>query len=135
MRHVRAILWLSALALLLPQALTAQEVSGVIELLQGASAEQAAFVLAQPRQALAQARGLPTALRDPRLSRAGNWLARQLTQTLEGLVRLENWLSTPGERELSERDRLLVQPLLTRLGDQANTVAEQILGPLRGVER
>src|SRR5439155_1252740 len=62
------------------QTLTAQEVSGVIDLLQGASPEQAAFVLAKPREALAEARGLPTALRDPRLSRAGNWLARHLTQ-------------------------------------------------------
>src|SRR5438132_509782 len=53
------------------QTLTAQEVSGVIDLLQGASPEQAAFVLAKPREALAEARGLPTALRDPRLSRAG----------------------------------------------------------------
>ena len=47
-------------------------------------------------------RALPTALRDPRLSRAGNWLARHLTQALEALVRVENWLRTPNERELRE---------------------------------
>jgi ParB-like chromosome segregation protein Spo0J len=117
------------------QTLTAQEVSGVIDLLQGASPEQAAFVLAKPREALAEARGLPTALRDPRLSRAGNWLARHLAQALEALVRMEHWLRTPGERELSERDRAIVQPLLQRLGDQADVVAEQVLGPVRGVER
>jgi hypothetical protein len=109
-------------------------VSGVIELLQGASREQAAFVLEKPREAVAQARGMPTALRDPRLSRAGNWLARHLTQALEALVRMENWLRTPGERELTERDREIVQPLLQRLGDQADAVAEQVLGPVRGVE-
>jgi ParB-like nuclease domain len=111
------------------EALTAQEVSGVIDLLQGASDEQAAFVLAKPREALAQARGLPTALRDPRLSRAGNWLARHLTQALEALVRMEHWLRTPGERELSARDREIVRPLLARLGDQASLVAELVLGP------
>src|SRR5207244_3358864 len=88
----------AVLALTRRQTLTAQEVSGVIELLQGASPEQTAFVLEQPREALAQARGMPTALRDPRLSRAGNWLARQLTQALEALVRMENWLRSPGER-------------------------------------
>ena len=121
----------AVLALTRREALTAQEVSGVIELLQGASPEQAAFVLAKPRAALTQARGLPTALRDPRLSRAGNWLARHLTQALEALVRMEHWLRTPGERELSERDRQTVQPLLERLGDQADTVAEQVLGPKR----
>jgi hypothetical protein len=125
----------AVLALSRRETLTAQEVSGVIELLQGASLAQAAFVLEKPREALAQARGLPTALRDPRLSRAGNWLARHLTQALEALVRLENWLCTPGERELTERDRAIVQPLLTRLGDQADAVAEQVRGPVRGIER
>jgi hypothetical protein len=125
----------AVLALTRRETLTAQEVSGVIELLQGASPEQAAFVLEKPRAALAQARGLPTALRDPRLSRAGNWLARHLTQALEALVRMEHWLRTPGERELTERDRAILQPLLQRLGDQANLVAEQVLGPGRGPER
>jgi ParB-like chromosome segregation protein Spo0J len=124
----------AVLSLTRRQTLTAQEVSGVIELLQGASPEQAAFVLEKPREALAQARGLPTALRDPRLSRAGNWLARQLTQALEALVRMENWLRTPGERELTERDREIVQPLLARLGDEASVVAEQVLGPVRGLD-
>jgi ParB family transcriptional regulator, chromosome partitioning protein len=125
----------AVLALTRRAALTAQEVSGVIALLQGASPEQAAFVLERPREALAQARGLPPALRDPRLSRAGNWLARQLTQALEALVRMENWLRTPGERELTDRDREVVRPLLGRLGDQAGAVAEQVLGPVRGGER
>jgi hypothetical protein len=122
----------AVLALTRREALTAQEVSGVIELLQGASPEQAAFVLQKPRQALAQARGLPIGLRDPRLSRAGNWLARHLSQALEGLGRMERWLHTPGERELTELDRTIVQPLLARLGDQARSVAEQVLGPARG---
>src|SRR6266542_2940135 len=61
----------AVLALTRREMLTAQEVSGVIDLLQGASQEQAAFVLAQPREALRQALGVPPALRDPRLSRAG----------------------------------------------------------------
>jgi hypothetical protein len=122
----------AVLALTRRETLTAQEVSEVIELLRGASPEQAAFVLAKPREAVAQARGLPTGLRDPRLSRAGNWLARHLTQALEALVRMEHWLRTPGERELTERDRAIVQPLLARLGDQADLVAEQVLGPKRG---
>ena len=109
--------------------LQAQEVSGVIDLLQGASDEQAAFVLAQPHEALARARGLPTALRDPRLSGAGNWLAKQLTQALAVLTRMEHWLRTPGERELTARDREILEPLLLRLGDEAGLVAELVLGP------
>lgn len=117
------------LALTRREALTAQEVSGVIDLLQGASAEQAAFVLTQPREALRRAQGVPTALRDPRLSRAGNWLAKHLTQAVEVLTRLEQWLRTPGERELTARDREIVEPVLARLGDQAGLVAELVLGP------
>jgi ParB-like chromosome segregation protein Spo0J len=119
----------AVLALTRRETLTAQEVSGVIDLLQGASAEQAAFVLAKPREALAQARSVPTALRDPRLSGAGNWLAKQLTQVLDGLGRLGNWLRTPGQRELTPRDREIVHPLLARLGDEAGLVAELVLGP------
>jgi len=88
------------LALARRATLTMPEVSGVIDLLVGASAEQAAFVLAKPREALAQVQGMPAALCDPRLSRAGNWLARHLRQAQEALVRVENWLRTPNEREL-----------------------------------
>jgi hypothetical protein len=125
----------AVLALTRQQTLTAQEVSGVIDLLQGASAEQAAFVLSRPREALAQTRSVPVALRDPRLSRAGNWLARHLTQALEALVRVENWLRTPNERELHEKDREILKPLLARVGDQASVVAELVLGPNLKPER
>jgi len=111
------------------EALTAQEVSGLVELLQGASPEQAAFVLAKPRAALRQTQPVPTALRDPRLSRPGNWLAHHLTQALSTLTKLENWLRTPAERELQVRDRELLQPLLQRVGDEAGLVAELVLGP------
>ena len=117
------------LALVRRATLTAQEVSGVIDLLQGASGEQAAFVLAKPREALTLAQGMPTALRDPRLSQAGNWLAKYLTAALETLTRVENWLRTPNERELRAQDREIVQPLLRRVGDQSSVVAELVLGP------
>lgn len=117
------------LALTRRETLTAQEVSGVIDLLQGASQEQAAFVLQKPREALALVQGVPQALRDPRLSRAGNWLAKYLAQALEALVRVENWLRTPNERELRAQDREILQPLLGRVGDQASMVGELVLGP------
>jgi hypothetical protein len=119
----------AVLALTRRETLTAQQTSSVIDLLQGASKEQAALVLARPREALRQAQGVLTALRDPRASRAGNWLAKHLTQTLEALLRLENWLRTPGERELTARDRDIVRPLLVRLADEASLVAELALGP------
>ena len=118
------------LALTRRESLTAQEVGGVIDLLEGASPEQAAFVLAKPREALRQVNGVPTALRDPRLSRAGNWLVKHLTQAVEVLTRLEQWLRSPGERELTDRDRHLLEPMLQELGNQAERVAEQILSPV-----
>lgn len=119
----------AVLALVRRETLTAQEVRGVIDLLQGASQQQAALVLAKPRQALAAVHGVPSALRDPRLSRAGSWLARHLTAALEGLVRVESWLRTPNERELHRQDREILQPLLERVGDQASVVAELVFGP------
>jgi hypothetical protein len=119
----------AVLALTRRETLTAPEVGGLIDLLQGASPEQAAFILSQPREALSRARGLPTGLRDPRLSEAGNWLIRHLTQALNGLGRLATWLQTPGQRELTARDREVVQPLLARLGDEASLVSELALGP------
>jgi hypothetical protein len=121
----------AVLALTRRQTLTAQEVSGVIDLLQGASPEQAAFVLARPREALAQTLGVPAALRDPRLSGAGNWLAKHLGQALESMVRVERWLRTPGNWELKERDREILEPLLTRVGDQASLLGDMVLGPER----
>ncbi|QDU19676.1 ParB/RepB/Spo0J family partition protein [Urbifossiella limnaea] len=119
----------AVLALTRRASLTAQEVGGVIDLLRGASPEQAAFVLAKPREALRQVNGVPTALRDPRLSRAGNWLVKHLTQAADVLTRLEQWLVSPGERELADRDRRIVEPVLVQLGDQASRVAERVLGP------
>jgi hypothetical protein len=56
-------------------------------------------------------------------------LAKQLAQTLEALVRVENWLRTPNERELRTQDREILQPLLARVGDHADVVAELVLGP------
>jgi hypothetical protein len=52
-----------------------------------------------------------------------------LTQALEALLRVENWLRTPNEGELRTQDRHIVQPLLARLGEQASVVAELVLGP------
>ena len=111
-------------------ALTAQETSALVDLLRGAGAEQARFLLEKPRQALQQARALPTPVRDPRLSAQGNWLAKHLGQALEALTRLENWLRTPGRHEWQQRDRALLEPQLRRVVEQAGLVAELILGPV-----
>src|SRR5688572_3246113 len=41
----------------------------------------------------------------PALEWGRQWLAKQLTQALVVLTRMEHWLRTPGERELTARDR------------------------------
>ena len=67
----------------------------MIDLLVGASVEQGGVCASlQPREALAQVHGMPVALCDPRLSRAGNWLARHLRQGADSRapMRVENWL-------------------------------------------
>jgi hypothetical protein len=112
--------------------LTARETGALIDLLDGAGTDQACFILAQPREALHQARTLPTPLRDPRLSAHGNWLARHLGQALEVLTRIENWLRTPQRREWHERDRALLEPQLRHVIEQARLVTELALGPLAG---
>jgi ParB/RepB/Spo0J family partition protein len=110
--------------------LTAQETGALVDLLAGAGDEQARFLLAKPREALQQARTLPTPLRDPRLSAQGNWLAKQLGQAVEALTRVENWLRTPARREWQQCDRTLLEPQLLRVVEQAGLVAELALGPI-----
>jgi hypothetical protein len=104
-------------------------VAQVVDLLIGAGEDQTRFILRQPREAVRQAQTVPLALRDPRLSPRGNWLAQQLARLLDGLGRVENWLRSPGEQELRARDRDLLRPQLLRLGEHSQAVAELVLGP------
>jgi ParB-like chromosome segregation protein Spo0J len=107
------------------EGLTSMELRDVVELLeQTASREQEEFILAKPRQALEQAQGQERRVRDPRLSAAGNRIARQLGLLLDLLARMENWLRHRGRAELTEHDRGLLAPRLGRLSQDAGTVSE-----------
>jgi ParB/RepB/Spo0J family partition protein len=108
------------------EALTAEEVQGVVTLLRGASLEQERFLLEQPRVALAQAEGVCGPARDPRLSPTGNRIARQLSFLLEALGRMENWLRFPGPNQLGKTDRLLLAGRFERLARDARLVAELV---------
>jgi len=105
------------------QALTMAEVQGLVDLLSGASPEQEAFLLQDPRAALLQAKGVTAPVRDPRLSPAGNRLARQLSLVLDLLGRLENWQRHPGLAELKRLDRQLLASRFVRLAQEARRVA------------
>ena len=108
------------------ESLTTVEVQGVIDLLRGATPEQEQHLLDDPRAALLQAEGVPGPVRDPRLSPAGNRLARQLGMLLDLLSRLENWQRHPGLAELKRDDRRLLAPQFTRLARDARGVATLI---------
>lgn len=106
------------------EALTTVEVQGVVDLLQGASQEQEAYVLQSPRAALQQQEAVP--VRDPRLSPAGNRLARQLALVIDVLGRIETWQRHPGLAELKRDDRRLLAPSFGRLARDARSIAELI---------
>jgi hypothetical protein len=108
------------------QSLTLVEVQGVIDLLQGASPEQEALLLQDPRAALLQAAGVSGPVRDPRLSPAGNRLTRQVGMVLELLSRLENWQRHPGLAELTRDDRRLLAPRFARLASESRRVANLV---------
>ncbi len=108
-------------------ALNTAEVRGVVDLLlASASREQEAYVLAKPREALQQAHGTTPRPWDPRLSVAGNRVARRLAELLDGLERLEHWLLHRGRAELTPNERSLLIPSFTRLLRDAIVVAELV---------
>jgi hypothetical protein len=105
--------------------LSAMEVRQVVDLLLGcATREQREYVLLKPREAVREATGGLARTYDPRLSVAGNRLARRLAALLDGLSRMENWLRHSGRAELSQRDGQLLRGGLERLGRDGHTVAE-----------
>jgi ParB/RepB/Spo0J family partition protein len=104
--------------------LTARELDGVVDLLSAAPARsQQEYILAQPRQALQQARQQTGWAYDPRLSQAGNRVARRLASVWDGLSHLETWLHHQGRAGLTPCDRLVLMPGFTRLAGAARSVA------------
>jgi ParB-like chromosome segregation protein Spo0J len=104
--------------------LTAAELEGVVDLLGAAPGRsQQEYILAQPRQALQQARQQTGWAYDPRLSRAGNRVARRLASVLDGLGHMETWLHHQGRAGLTPCDRSVLTPGFTRLADGARNVA------------
>ena len=112
------------LATLHREELTAAELDGVVDLLGAAPGRsQQEYILAQPRQALQQARQETGWAYDPRLSRAGNRVARRLAAVLDGLSQMETWLHHQGRAGLTPCDRSVLTPGFTRLAEAARSVA------------
>jgi ParB/RepB/Spo0J family partition protein len=107
------------------ESLAVGEIRSVVDLLLACSTrEQKEFVLEKPRQALAQARGGVVQSWDPRLSTAGNRVARRLSSLLDGLARMENWLRHCGRGELSLCDCTILSPGFERLARDGRLVGE-----------
>jgi ParB-like chromosome segregation protein Spo0J len=107
------------------EGLTSSEVHGVVDLLASAfSPQKEAYILAQPRQALAEVNALLPPAWDPRLSTAGNRFGRQLARLLEQLARMESWLNQRSRAELRACDRLALRPGLERLARDSRSVAD-----------
>jgi ParB-like chromosome segregation protein Spo0J len=104
--------------------LTATELNGVVALLDATSGRsQQEYILEQPRQALQQARQETGWAIDPRLSRAGNRVARRLASVLDGLSQMETWLHHQGRAGLTPCDGGVLTPGFTRLAEGARQVA------------
>ena len=119
--------------------LTAAELDGVVNLLQAAPGQvQEEYILAQPRQALRQAREETGWAWDPRLSQSGNRVARRLTYVLEDLGRIETWLRSQGRAGLTPCDQLVLMPAFCELIRDASNVAalaQDLIGELNTHER
>ncbi|MGA3242206.1 MAG: ParB N-terminal domain-containing protein, partial [Bryobacteraceae bacterium] len=74
------------------EALSSTELGGVVDLwLKCAERRQQEYLLAHPREALSQAKGVLPAVRDPRLSEAGNQVWKRVGLLLDVLGRMEVW--------------------------------------------
>ena len=112
------------LAVMRREALSGTELVGVVDLLLASPGpEQQAYVLAQPREALAQAKGFLPSTRDPRLSEAGNQVGKRLGVLLDLLGRMEVWLAHRGRTGLTPEDRVVLSPRFQRLAREAGSVA------------
>ena len=105
--------------------LTSTELAGVVELLLASSTrEQTEFVLTDPRGALRQSAESYVHQWDPRMSTAGNRIAKRLGLLLDNLARMQTWLRYQGRGDLQACDGPLLETGFRRLVDESRQVAE-----------
>ena len=105
--------------------LTSRELSGVVDLLLASSTrEQTSFVLSDPRRALRQSDQRYVHHWDPRLSVAGNRVAKRLALLLDCLAKMQSWLRYQGRGELQACDREPLEDGFQRLVQESQLTAE-----------
>ena len=106
------------------EALSCTELGGVVDLwLRCTERRQQEYLLAHPREALSQAKGVLPAVRDPRLSEAGNQVWKRVGLLLDVLGRMEVWLAHHGRTGLTPEDHVILLPRFQRLARDAGSVA------------
>jgi len=106
------------------EALSGAELAGVVDLWLGcADRSQQQYILAHPREALTQAKGITSCARDPRLSEAGNHVWKRIGLLLDVLGRMEVWLAHYGRTGLTTEDRAILTPRFEKLARDAASVA------------
>jgi len=106
------------------EALSGAELAGVVDLWLGcAERSQQQYILAHPREALSQAKGLSRVGRDPRLSEAGNHVWKRVGLLLDVLGRMEVWLAHHGRAGLTAEDHAVLAPRFEKLSRDARSVA------------
>lgn len=108
-------------------ALTSRELSEAVRLLQSASTQaQTQFVLEKPRQAIRQAQDSYVDQWDPRLSSAGNRVAKRLGLLLDAATKMTHWLRLTGRSELQACDRSILLGSFAKLQQESTLLAEAI---------
>lgn len=106
------------------EALTRAELAGLVDLWLGCTERrQQEYLLAHPREALQQGKGVTAVAKDPRLSEAGNQVWKRVGLLLDVLGRMEVWLAHQGRTGLTPEDRVLLTPRFRKLADDAASVA------------
>jgi ParB-like chromosome segregation protein Spo0J len=107
------------------EALTRAELAGLVDLWLGCTERrQQEYLLAHPRAALQQGKGVTAVAKDPRLSEAGNQVWKRVGLLLDVLGRMEVWLAHQGRAGLTPEDRALLTPRFRKLADDAASVAK-----------
>lgn len=116
---------MAAMAAATAAALTSRELSDVVDLLSASStSEQTDFVLSKPREALRQSQSSYVHHWDPRMSAAGNRVARRLGQLLDSLAKMNTWLRYSGRAELQAVDREPLTGGFVKLEQESQLVSE-----------
>ena len=106
-------------------ALTSRELSDVVDLLTASStSQQTHFVLSNPREALRQSQSSYVHQWDPRMSAAGNRVAKRLGLLLDCLARMNTWLRYTGRAELQAVDRQPLTGGFVKLEQETQLVSE-----------